>query len=135
MNVGAFDFTLIHLYGPDQRIKLQSEVFAAHQNEVVNDETIDGDHNVWGIYGLFDLRFHKQWSAGVRLDYVELIDNLTVNPDDRESGYTAYATFHQTEFARWRVQYNRLELATGEHDNQVLLQGIFAIGEHKHKLE
>ena len=127
-NVAALDGTWIHLYGPDQRLKIQSELFYLNW-----DESLDED--LWGTYALLDNRFHKQWSAGARFDYVELVDNPPSNPDEFDIGYTGYLTFYQTEFARWRVQYSHIDLAGGEDDNQVLIQGIFAIGEHKHKLQ
>jgi hypothetical protein len=127
-NVLALDGTLIHLYGPDQRIKLQSELFYLNRNESIDD-------SLFGAYGLFDVRFHKQWSSGFRMDYVEPVNNKITNPDDEEFGYTGYITFHQTEFARWRIQASHFDLPTGEDENQVFIQGIFAIGEHKHKLE
>lgn len=121
-NVAGLDGTLIHLYGPDQRMKLQSELFYINQRE-------SEDKNALGTYGLFDLRFHKRWSTGVRFDYAE---NLGANGSDY--GYTGYLTFFQTEFARWRLQYNHIESTAGKDDDQFLIQGIFAIGEHKHKL-
>ncbi len=127
-NVIALDGTLTHLYGPDQRLKLQSEFFYMDR-----DGSIDED--IWGAYGLFDMRFHKQWSAGVRFDYVEPVNNAITNPDNADIGYTGYLTFYQTEFARWRLQASHTDLASSEDDNQVLIQGIFAIGGHKHKLQ
>lgn len=125
-NVGALDGTLVHLYGPDQRIKFQNELFYLNKKETLDQSSI-------GAYSLLDVKFHKRWSTGLRFDYAELPATPFINPE-YDHGYTGYITFFQTEFARWRVQFNRIESNSGKDDNQVLIQGIFAIGEHKHKL-
>jgi hypothetical protein len=46
-----------------------------------------------------------------------------------------FVTFFQSEFARWRFQYQYANLADGGHDNRFFLQGTFAIGVHKHSLQ
>ena len=86
-------------------------------------------------YGLIDFRLNSLWSTGFQFDYVDLINNLSTNPKDKELGYTGYLTFYQSEFARWRLQYSHTDLATGQADDKVMLQGTFAIGDHKHKLQ
>ncbi len=115
-NIGGLDGTFLYLYGPDQRLKLQSELFYLNNDEAP-------DETLWGMYTIADVRFHKQWSTGFRYDHV-----------DDDNGYTGYVTFHQTEFARWRLQATHTDIADGEDDNQIMVQGIFSIGEHKHKL-
>lgn len=127
-NLLGLDGTLIHFYGPDQRIKFQSELFYLNQQDSL-------DENRFGTYGLLDVRFHKQWAAGLRFDYAQLVHKPGLSPGGSETGYTGYITFFQTEFARWRLQYNHINSTTGKDDNQFLVQGIFAIGEHKHKLQ
>ncbi len=127
-NVIGVDGTLIHLYGPDQRIKLQSELFYLNQKKSL-------DENRFGTYGLLDVRFHKQWAAGLRFDYAELVNQPLVSPGGSDTGYTGYITFFQTEFARWRLQYTHVNSSAGKEDDQLMIQGIFAIGEHKHKLQ
>lgn len=126
-NIVGLDGTFLYLYGPDQRFKLQGEWFYLKR-----DESIDED--LMGAYALADVRFQKQWSAGFRFDYVEPVNNPLTNPDEADIGYTGYLTFHQTEFARWRVQATHIDQADGGDDNQIMVQGIFSIGEHKHKL-
>ncbi len=126
-NILGLDGTFLYLYGPDQRFKLQSELFYVNRDESIEEDLI-------GAYALADVRFHKQWSTGFRFDYVEPVNNPLSNPDEEDIGYTGYLTFHQTEFARWRVQATHIDQANGEDDNQLMVQGIFSIGEHKHKL-
>ncbi len=142
VNVIGVDGTFRHRFAADRGFKLQSELFWVDRSESFYEsedefgnliyEDLDG--STWGAYLLADLRFHTRWSTGVRLDAVDLIALEPGSPDSRDEGVTGYLTFHQSEFARWRVQLSHFDLADGEDDNQVLVQGTFAIGEHKHKL-
>ncbi len=137
------DMTLTQHVGPIQTVKWQNEVFNLNRrkttgidtnNDGIPDVKVDG--NLWGAYSLLDYHFHPQWSAGFRYDYVQLVNNNpTINPHNNDNGETGYLTFYQSEFARWRLQYQHLRLATGKDDNTVYLQGTFAIGDHKHKLQ
>ncbi len=131
VTVMGSDATIFHNFNADQRLKVQGEIFRLNREET--EEELDG--GIWGSYGLIDLKLHPRWSTGVRYDYVQLVDNAVENPDRADEGFTGYLTFHQSEFARWRLQFSHTDLATGEDDNQVMLQGTFAIGEHKHKIQ
>lgn len=124
------DLTLTQNIGPYQTVKWQNEVFNVNRRK-----SVDVDGNVWGAYGLIDWHFLPQWSVGFRYDYAQLVDNSPENPNSLDSGEVGYLTFHQSEFARWRLQYNHNRLATGKDDNTVYLQGTFAIGNHKHKVQ
>ncbi len=130
VQVLASDITLTHNFNANQNMKIQGEVFNLNRRETVN---LDG--SLWGSYGLVDFRFHPRWSVGFRYDNVQLVDNPVVNPQKEDVGYTGYLTFYETEFARYRAQFTHQDLATGKDDNAVYLQGTFAIGEHKHKLQ
>ena len=144
VNVMGLDATLIHQLSANQALKFQGELFNVDRSESFIDVTDDVtgditqqdiDGNVWGGYGLADFRMSSQWATGLRFDYVEPVDNLLVNSNKAEIGYTGYLTFYQSEFARWRLQFSHADLVTGDDDNRVFLQGTFAIGEHKHKLQ
>jgi len=140
------DATLRHHFNATQNMKIQTEAFNLNRKEsfvdVDEDDGLGGtitvpysvDGNLWGTYSLVDFRVAPQWATGLRYDYVQLVDNLH-NPYKADVGYTGYVTFHQSEFARWRAQFTHKDLATGKDDNAVYLQGTFAIGEHKHKLQ
>ena len=144
VNVFGIDGTLIHQLSANQTIKLQGEVFNVNrtesEKETVDDATGDVflddlDGNVWGGYGLFDFRLNSQWAAGFRYDQVELVNRAVDSPNTYDVGYSGYLTFYQSEFARWRLQYTYLDLTDGSADNRVWIQGTFAIGDHKHKLQ
>ena len=135
-NIVGLDATLRHVINANQDIKLQGETFYLDRREAEPTiGTTDPTGNFWGGYGLFDFRLSSLWGTGLRFDYVEPIDRLLTDPNKAEIGYTGYLTFYQSEFARWRVQVSHIDKTTGENDNRVFLQGTFAIGDHKHKLQ
>ena len=144
VNVLGVDATLRHIIGQDQEIKLQSEAFYMKRRE----EAVFADDGTgvmsiisnqggdfWGGYALFDARLSSRWGAGLRFDYVQPVDRLLSDPRRIETGITGYLTFYQSEFARLRAQISHTDPAGGEGDTRVFLQGTFAIGEHKHKLQ
>ncbi|MBP9855139.1 MAG: hypothetical protein KBD53_09775 [Candidatus Omnitrophica bacterium] len=125
------DATLTHNFNANQNVKLQGEVFNLSRKE-----TEDFDGNLWGAYGLADLRLHPLWSTGFRYDYVQPVDNdRSINSEKEDRGLTGYLTFYQSEFARWRLQFTHTDTITGKDNNTAYLQGTFSIGEHKHKLQ
>lgn len=146
--IGA-DATLIHHFNATQNMKIQAEAFNVDRKgsfvDVEEDDGLGGtivtrhnlDGNIWGAYGLVDFRVHPSWALGGRYDFVQPIaTELPVEGarnDDR--AYSGYLTFHQSEFARWRLQFTHTDFATGKDDNAVYLQGTFAIGDHKHKIQ
>jgi hypothetical protein len=48
---------------------------------------------------------------------------------------SAFLTFYQSEWARWRLQYRHEERANAKTDDAVFLQATVAIGTHKHQLQ
>ena len=136
-NIVGIDATLRHIISPNQEMKLQGETYYVHRNESTDnfDGTTDPSGNFWGGYGLFGVRLSSLWGTGFRFDCVEPIDRLLTDPNKAEIGYTGYLTFYQSEFARWRALFSRIYLTNGGIDDRVFLQGTFAIGEHKHKLQ
>lgn len=147
VNVLGVDGTLTHRYADQRHIKIQSEGYLVHRAEsyylledkaagTVYLEDLDDARHLWGSYALGDWRFDPRWAAGVRCDNVQLIETSEnfANPRQTERGASAYLTFYQSEFARWRIQYSHLNLTDGQEDNRVFVQGTFAIGEHEHKL-
>jgi|CXWL01.1.fsa_nt_gi uncharacterized coiled-coil protein SlyX len=145
VQVLGMDATLTHNFNANQNMKIQAEAFNVDRKESVIDEddglggTIrhDLDGNIWGAYGLVDFRVHPLWSIGGRYDIVQPIAAELpvdgVRKDDQ--AYSGYLTFYQSEFARWRMQFTHTDSATGKDDNAAYIQGTFAIGEHKHKIQ
>lgn len=148
VNVLGMDATLIQRYADQRHVKLQGEAYGVHRTEshyFSEDadtgerrlEDLDDARHLWGGYLLADWRFHPQWATGFRFDAVQLIETEEnfANPASFQRGYTGYLTFYQSEFARWRVQYSHIDETSGNDDDRIFVQGTFAIGEHKHKLQ
>ena len=142
------DATYIWRYANQKHFKIQAETFAGTRHENIGDESVDSDtgvvsfpevddsRNFFGSYILADWRFHPQWAMGTRFDQVKLIKTASlVNTDGSDISWAAYLTFYQSEFARWRIQLNQRNLTSGKDpEYEALIQGTFAIGEHKHKI-
>ena len=146
------NLTGIWRYADQRHFKIQSETFSGLRAEprgegIPDDETtedveptvfpeVDDSRHFWGSYILADWRCHPRWAVGTRFDYVNLIRGVDlIDADGADVGWATYLTFYQSEFARWRVQLNQRNLTAGKDpEYEALVQGTFAIGEHKHKI-
>lgn len=123
----------------------EEEEGAEHEEDHDEDtESLDGSEELeatsfkkhpFGFYSLLDYRLSERFSLGLRYDWFE-----PVNIDEHfqridESAISTYLTLHQSEFARWRAQYQRVDLLEGGSDNRFMLQATAAIGVHKHKIQ
>ena len=148
VNVLGMDGTLTHRYADQRHVKFQGEAYFVSREEsyytfedpITGEfslQDLDDARHLWGGYFLADWRFSPQWATGFRLDDVQLIETAEdfANVNSKQQGYTGYLTFYQSEFARWRVQYSHIEQTDANDDDRVFVQGTFAIGEHKHKIQ
>ncbi|MBI3616351.1 MAG: hypothetical protein HY211_07545 [Candidatus Omnitrophica bacterium] len=142
MEVNAFGVDATYLYHltPINPLKIQGEFYLQNRKEAFSINSTTGvttrfDRHPWGTYLLADYRFAPRWSAGVRADHVRLVD--AANPRHADQGLSAFLTFYQSEFARWRLQVRHEEKgsATEKTEDAAFLQGTFAIGTHKHQLQ
>jgi len=137
VNLFGLDATYLHSMPAKKQLKLQGELFAQTREEAFSiagtGETTQFDRHPWGAYLLADYRFAPQWSAGVRADHVRLVE--TSGPRQYDQGLSAFLTFHQSEWARWRLQLRHEERGPEKTDDSVMLQGTFAVGTHKHKIQ
>lgn len=123
------DGTLIHHFTPTNRLKWQTEAYFQFR-----DDTTGLPNKPLGFYSLLDYRLCPRWGVGGRFDYVEPVDDSTAVRDG-DVGLSGHLTFYQSEFARWRMQYQHVEEVEGGNDDRFLLQGTVAIGVHKHQLQ
>ncbi len=138
VNVLGVDATYIYHVTPINKLLLQSEVYVQDRGGASSTNADTGkvthfDQHPWGLYLLGDYRFAPRWSAGLRLDQVRPVDTAATRSVDQ--GISAFLTFYQSEFARWRLQYEHETNEGRKQDNAVLLQGTFAIGTHKHSIQ
>lgn len=135
----GLDTTLTHYVTPNNKLTWQTEAYLQDRAESFSiDDTgarTDFGNHPWGMYSLVDYRLSPRLGLGGRWDYVQPVDAAPANPRDADVAWSGHLTLHQSEFARWRLQYQHAELAGGGHDNRVFLQGTFAIGVHKHQLQ
>lgn len=139
VNAFGVDLTYQHFVTPRNKLKLQAESYFQRRADsfAVSEEgeRTDFRGSPWGMYALADYRFTERWGGGVRYDWVQPVDAAIDAGRDADEAYTAYLTFFQSEFARWRVQYQLAHPQEGGEDNRFFLQGTFSIGKHSHQLQ
>jgi hypothetical protein len=85
-------------------------------------------HSV-GLYAYIESKVNRQWTWGLRYDYVQLPDRK----QDREWGLSPVLTFWQSEWVRWRLQFSHYERNFAPDENVVFLQVDFGAGPHRHE--
>ncbi len=133
--VFGIDATYIDFLTVRNKFKWQSEVYLQNRDDPQDPAPATPSQSPWGAYSLIDFRLDEHWGVGARYDRVGLIEHPIDGNREHERAFTGYLTFFQSEFARWRFQYQRALLASGLDDNRFFLQGTFAIGTHKHQLQ
>jgi hypothetical protein len=145
---------LVYKWAPDgnplvRNLVLQAEAMRRSESgTVVHDpdssgdiSAYDGDQFGWYVQGVY--QFMPRWRVGLRYDRMSA-DNSVGNPvadtslallaDDTSTPqrYSAMVDFSNSEFSRFRVQYNRDESRPdGEDaDNQFIVQYIVSMGSH-----
>jgi hypothetical protein len=131
------DFTLIHRWPQSyKRLRWQNELFfgdfelaeehgLAHESASI--ETHDAD--AWGLYSLLQLTLSKYWETGIRYDWWDA--------DYRKSewGATAFLSYYFTHSMYVRPSYRYSELADGEDEHAFMVQFVWGLGPHAHRLE
>ena len=148
---------LVHNFNAIHRVRLQGEAYFqdrdepaleneeeehGHERVILREEELNNgseeskrlNENPFGYYLLADYRFSPNWQSGFRFDYVEPTNRIDGDVKE-DMAFSGYLTLRQSEFARWRAQYQHVDLAEGGDDNRFWLQGTFAIGVHKHPID
>jgi len=81
-----------------------------------------------GGYAQGSYRWDQRWITGLRVDYL----------DGFGDGPTAFAlvptvTYWQSEWVRFRLQYNMIKRAGFDPDHTFMFQTVWAVGPHKHE--
>lgn len=145
----GFDAEYQHKFGQYRALTLQAESLLQDRDHGI---TPYAETQLWGYYLLANFRATQRWSFGTRYDYAEVADYdpfaltgtdpenypynvFRPNPNDDETSVSAWITFHQSEFAQWRLQYDHLDYANGLDDDQLRLQATFSVGWHQHAIK
>ena len=101
-------------------------VYLLEEGDEITERRLDGSAHGWYAQGVY--KFTRSLRAGVR--YSRLY-----SPADSGAGRDPYAValmadWTNSEFSRWRFQYNRETLGGGSSDNQFILQYVMSIGAH-----
>jgi hypothetical protein len=115
---------------PDSRsLLLQGELFWSNSNF---EDGSGGDDN-WGFYAFGQYQFAKNWYAGVRGDYTDLLDVEVMRRKNSAWGVSSYLSWYLSETLRLRLEYQHLDrdLVGGDDSEEALLLGMtFYIGAH-----
>lgn len=131
------DLTLIHRWPQSyKKIRWQNEFFFGdfelaeeHEHEHVHVPIGKYDADAWGLYSLLQLTLTKYWETGLRYDWWDG-DYL-----DNERGATAFLSYYFTHSMYVRPSYRYSELADGEDEHAFMLQFVWGLGPHAHRLE
>lgn len=92
-----------------------------------------------GLYSQLIYTHDKNWKMGIRYDTIFKNDvtsnEIDTNKPDNFKKYSGMVEYHTSEFARFRLQYNRNEAMYNESGdnvdvNTIMLQANIAIGAH-----
>lgn len=135
--VHGADLTLIHRWPQSyKKIRWQNEFFFGDfelaREDSLEDETGQTgkyDADAWGLYSLLQLTLSKYWETGARYDWWN-----GDYPED-EWGATAFLSYYFTHSMYVRPSYRYSELADGEDEHAFMLQFVWGLGPHAHRLE
>ncbi len=141
-----------NLYAADLRYTLAPTGDATKQEIIFQTEIMrrddDGTYNVGagalsydesslGWYAQAIYKFEPAWRIGARYSRLDAADTpagfagsaLDSEGHDPQT-FSVMADWTNSEFGRFRLQYNREELDKGDEDNQVIFQYIMSLGAH-----
>jgi hypothetical protein len=120
----------------------QGEYFHRDENGIYEDTdagtgpvAFDDGSSGWYLQGIY--KFQPQWRVGLRYSRMNAPDvpaglagsALDADGNDPQA-FSIMGDWTSSEFGRIRLQYNHEELASGLHDNQIILQYVVSIGAH-----
>lgn len=137
------DFVVLHSLDSYSSIKWQSEWLGRELDGIqYNLETFinpNMNKKQSGLYSQLIYTHDKNWKMGVRYDTIYKNDvvanSINENMANDFKKYSAMVEYHTSEFARFRLQYNRNEAMYNEDGNRVdidtiMLQANISIGAH-----
>ena len=126
----------------DQELIFQAELMYRDDDGTYNDTnagtgTLSYDESSFGWYAQATYKFAPAWRVGARYARLHAADTpagfagsaLDSQGHDPET-YSLMGDRTNSEFGRFRLQYNRENLDNGKADNQFIFQYIMSIGAH-----
>ncbi len=143
------DLVVLHAIDSYSSIKWQTEWLSREMdgtqynldpNDITNIQTTPSiNKEQSGLYSQLIYTHDKNWRMGVRYDTIYqndiTKDGVDMNEVDDFNKYSAMIEYHTSEFARFRLQYNRNEAMYDEDGlrqnlDTIMLQANIAIGAH-----
>ena len=138
------DLVVLHAFDSYKSVKWQSELLSRELDGTqynLYDTFVSPDINKKqsGLYSQIVYTHDQNWRAGVRYDTIYqndiTKDGVDINEVDDFNKYSAMIEYHTSEFARFRLQYNRNEAMYNEDGlrqniDTIMLQANIAIGAH-----
>ena len=123
-----------------------SEVYLAGMDILAPDGSGESTVRSWGAYSYYQTKISRTLDLGARLDYYEpdvepyaggtdsaLWPLATSVPDAKQWLAVVYATWSESPWVHWRVEYeHQWNGDLGPDDDTVWFQCVFAAGPHKH---
>jgi hypothetical protein len=134
------DLVVLHALDSYRSVKWQTEWLSRELDGIKYQSTASADINKEqsGLYSQLIYTHDQNWRMGVRYDTIYQND-ITANGIDQNKvddfkKYSAMIEYHTSEFARFRLQYNRNEAMYEGDERQnldtIMLQANIAIGAH-----
>ncbi|MFH1741483.1 MAG: hypothetical protein ABIH23_20955 [bacterium] len=123
-SIESFDFT--YRWKPLEASDYKSFWWMTEFFLAQKDGETSGENHAFGLYSAATHQISRKTFLGLRYDYSEYPDN----PSNRDSGYSAFVNFFQSEFARYTLQYKHIDKNYAEDDDTIMFQLNFNIGPH-----
>ena len=139
------DLTIKHYFNSYSFLTLQSEYLNRKMegilyknNDAGNFIAPDLTKEQSGLYTQLIYGLNKDWQIGVRYDTINkndvVVNGVNQNQPSDLNKYSAMIEYHTSEFARFRLQYNRNNALYEEDEKQsvntIILQANISIGAH-----
>lgn len=94
----------------------------------VDRDVADQDLSGHGGYAQASVRWDQRWITGLRADYLD-----GFGPGPTVFAIVPTVTYWQSEWVRFRIQYNLLKREGLDADHTFMFQTVWAVGPHKHE--
>jgi len=144
------DFSVV--WEPTHRMRYRNvtwrtEAYVLDKDILAPDGSGEDTLRAWGAYSYLESKVSRTLFLGVRGDYFEpdskayadsgnvfLAPVAVTENDPYRWQVSPYVTWHQSEFVHFRAEFDHADgIGTGDEEDALWLQCIFAAGPHKHE--